>query len=179
MDRDSRLTIEYLRTQPANGVVRWASDHLTEEAPWTAGWIDVRIPEGGPLGMSWVWTIVTPDDPDQLDPDELWCFACPYDREGGWSAAAVSDALAAWAARHAGRGDLRFAWDPKAGPSPTLRRIVERAEACGQVWELGDGLTLHDGALDDLLALHPDEAAELTARLREAAAAVSSKLSDR
>jgi hypothetical protein len=215
MDHDSRVTIEYLCSQPPDAIVRWASDHVSAEKPWGVGWVDLRIADGGPPDMGWVWTIVRADDPDDPKPGQLWCFEWPEDldlhcvfdpsegwyvrelpvpageplppllvaayeenarRVGGtyavrkaWSAHAVSEALASWAARHAGRADLHFEWDRGAGPSEVLAEMTERAAAGGPVWDLGDGLRVVDGLMDDLLALHPDEAAELTPILREAA----------
>jgi hypothetical protein len=179
MDDDSRATIAYLQSLPAGATVRWASDHLTLKDPFATGWVDVRIPDGGPPDMSWVWTILRPDDPDQGEPDQLWQFPWPQDVEihsvfdpysgrGGWSARTVCDALACWTARHAGRADLRFEWAREAGPSPVLELVMERAAADGPVWDLGDGLKAVDGLMDDLLALHPDEAARMTVILREA-----------
>jgi hypothetical protein len=169
LDRDSRVTIDWLRERPARATVRWASDHLSRERPWARAWVDVRIPEGGPPGMAWVWTILRPDDPDRGEPGQLWQFAWPYDPGAGhWSADGLSAALADWAARHAGRADLRFEWDPDAGPSPTLEEIAERAAEPGRTWDLGDGLRVADGVMDDLLALDPDEAARVTKLLREA-----------
>jgi len=91
-----------------------------------------------------------------------------YEIRRAWSAGAVCDALSTWAARHAGRADLRFAWDRDAGPSAALAEVMERAVAGGPVWDLGDGLQVVDGLMDELLALHPDEAAKLTPVLREA-----------
>ena len=173
MDRDSRLTIDYLRAQPDGGVVRWASDHLTAERPWATGWIDVRIPDGGPPGMAWVWTILRPDDPDQAAPGQLWQFPWPQDLPGRWSADAVCEALFDWAARHAGRTDLRFEWDSGAGRSAALELVEERAAADGPVWDLGEGLKVVDGVMDDLLELFaadPDEAARVMSALREAGA---------
>jgi hypothetical protein len=186
MDHDSRETIAYLRSQPRGGTVRWASDHLTAERPWATGWIDIRIPNGGPPDMGWVWTILCIDDPDQPEPGQLWQFPWPHDLEirsvfgpvegryeseprGGWSARTVGDALSFWAARHAGRDDLRFAWAPEAGPSRMLELVEERAAADGPTWDLGDGLEVVDGVMDDLLALDPEEAAAITRILREAA----------
>ena len=183
MDEDSRLTIEHLRAQPRGGVVRWASDHVSTEQPWATGWIDIRIADGGPAGMGWVWTILSPDDPDQGEPEQLWQFPWPHDLaihsavesgrhtyvRGGWSTQAVAEALSWWAARHAGRGDLRFEWDGGAGDSETLILVKERAEAGGPTWDLGEGLKVADGVMDDLLALDLEEAGRITAILREAA----------
>lgn len=214
MDHDSRVTIEYLRSQPPNSVVGWASDHVRAKTPWATAWIDIRIPEGGPPNMGWVWTIVRADDPDDPKPGELWCFEwhqdldlhCVFDRSEGWyvrelpvptgeplhpllaaayeeharrvggtyvvrqawSARTVSNALSSWAVRHAGRADLRFEWDRGAGPSRVLAEVMKRASGDGPIWDLGDGLEVVDGLMDDLLALHPHEAAELTPVLREA-----------
>jgi hypothetical protein len=169
MDRDSRLTIDWLRARQAGAVVRWASDHLTRERPWVKGWIDVRLPDDGPPDMAWVWTIVHPGDPDQGEPGQLWHFAWPYDPgTRHWSAGGVCAALSQWAARHAGRADLRFEWDPTAAPSPGLELAAGRAAAGGPTWDLGDGLRVADGVMDELLALDPDEAARVTRLLREA-----------
>lgn len=244
MDEDSRVTIDYLRTQPENAVVRWASDHVNAEAPWATNWVDVRIPDGGPPEMGWVWTILDPADPDQALPEQLWQFPWPFDLDvhgvfdpakgwyakelpvpageplpesviaayerlalrvegdydkdarsnakpvpaalyddlmrrtasaysvrGGWSAGTVGDALSDWSARHAERGDLRFEWDREAGESASLTVARERAANPGSVWDLGDGLTVVDGLMDELLELlatDPEEAARVTTVLREA-----------
>jgi hypothetical protein len=178
MDDDSRATIEYLRSLPPGDAVRWASDHVTAEVPWATGWIDVRIPDGGPPGMNWVWTILDPEDPDQALPGQLWQFAWPHDLEvdaadphgvrGGWSVRTVCDALSDWARRHARRDDLRFEWAREAGPSAMLELVKERAAAPGPTWDLGEGLEVVDGVMDDLLALDPEEAARMTGILREA-----------
>jgi hypothetical protein len=79
MDDDSRETIEYLRALPRGATIRWASDHVTEERPWATNWIDVRIPDGGPPDMGWVWTILDPADPDEPLPGQLWQFPWPHD----------------------------------------------------------------------------------------------------
>jgi hypothetical protein len=244
MDDDSRETIDYLRAQPRGATIRWASDHVNAEQPWSTGWIDVRVPEGGPPGMGWVWTILDPADDDEPLPGQLWQFAWPYDLEihsvfdpakgwyvnelpvptghalprsvvagyerlarwveeahggeggtnakpvpaaiygdvirstgsayrirGGWSIGTVCDVLSDWARRHAGRDDLRFEWDREAGESPILELVKERAVAGGPSWDLGEGLTVVDGLMDELLELiatDPEEAARVTKVLREA-----------
>jgi hypothetical protein len=94
-----------------------------------------------------------------------------YRVRGGWSTRAVGDALSDWSARHAGRADLRFEWDREAGDSPALELARERAAAGGPSWDLGDGLTVADGLMDELLELmatDPEEAAAVTKVLREA-----------
>lgn len=244
MDDDSRVTIEYLRAQLRGGAVRWASDHITAERAWATSWIDIRIRDGGPPDMSWVWTILDPEDPEQAEPGQLWQFPWPHDLEihsvfdpeegcyvnelpvpvgealpnrvvagyqrlalrvekacrrnrganaspvpaaiyedlirqgggaysvrGGWSVGTVCDALSNWAARHAGRDDLRFEWEREAGPSPFLELVKERAAAGGPTWDLGDGLEVVDDLMDELLELiatDPEEAARVTTALREA-----------
>jgi hypothetical protein len=79
VDEDSRMTIEYLRARPRGAVIRWASDHVTAEQPWSTHWIDVRIPEGSPPDMSWVWTILDPGDAHRSPPEQLWQFPWPHD----------------------------------------------------------------------------------------------------
>ena len=91
-----------------------------------------------------------------------------YSVRGGWSVRTGCDALSDWARRHAGRDDLRFEWAAEAGPSPTLELVKDRAAAPGLTWDLGDGLEVVDGVMDDLLALDPEEAARMTVILREA-----------
>jgi hypothetical protein len=202
MDEDSRETIEYVCAQPRGAVIRWAADHVTAERPWSTHWIDVRIPEDGPPGMSWVWTILDPTDAHRSPPEQLWQFPWPHDLDvhsvfdpvegeyanelvvaageslpldvvascerlaqrvekayrehfdavveakpvsaaiyeglirqtgsgysvrGGWSVRTVCDAISHWASRYAGRRDLRFEWDPRAGGSPYLKLAKERA----------------------------------------------------
>ena len=216
---------------------------MTAERPWATVWIDVRIPEGGPPDMSWVWTILDPEDPDQPEPSQLWqfplaprpgdpfglrprgwyenelpvpvgeslpeCVVAGYERlalrveeayrrpgpsnakpvpaaiyadlirrtgsaysvGGGWSVQTVCDALSDWADRHAGRPDLRFEWDRRAGDSPARELAKELAAAGGPSWDLGNGLEVVDGLMDELLGLlatDPREAARVTAVLREA-----------
>ena len=246
MDDDSRETIEYLRAQAQGASVRWASDHVTAERPWATGWIDARVPDGGPTDMAWVWTILDPADPDEPALGQLWQFRWPHDLDihsvldpvegwyvnelpvpagealpesvvagyerrarqveaahrhgagsnaepvpaaiyedvirstgsayrvrGGWSVRTVCDALSDWAARHARRDDLRFEWDREAGDSPMLEVAKQRAAASGPSWDLGNGLTVVDGFMDELLELlatDPDEAARVTKVLREAVA---------
>jgi hypothetical protein len=167
IDRDSRETIDYLRDLPEGAVVRWASDHITRQRPFARGWIDIRIADGGPPDMGWVWTILTPEDPDPGTPEQLWQFPWPYDDTRGWSVRTVCDALSHWAIRHARRADLTFEWAPEAPASAALERAIERATAGGPTRDLGDGLEVADGVMDDLLALDPDEAARIEAILRE------------
>ena len=45
---------------------------------------------------------------------------------GAWSAVSISRGLEWWVATYAGRGDLRFDWDPNGGPSPMLREVLRR-----------------------------------------------------
>jgi hypothetical protein len=89
---------------------------------------------------------------------------------GGWSAQAVGEALTHWAATHAGRPDLRFDWDPSADLPPAVAQAADRARAVadgGATWDLGDGLVVADGVMDDLLAMDPDERDEVMEAFRE------------
>ncbi|MBI4261402.1 MAG: hypothetical protein HY658_12645 [Actinobacteria bacterium] len=98
-------------------------------------------------------------------------FDCSYEVRGGWSVATAGDALSHWAATHGGRPDLRFEWEPDAEPSPVIREVMERARELdegGPSWDLGDGIRVADGFLDELLAMDPDERAEVMEAIREA-----------
>jgi len=218
MDADSEILIEYLRRLPADEVVPWASDHLGADEPWATRWVDVRTVDPDAPDTSWAWTILGPDDPDECDPEQLWCFSWPYDLDvyelweaptpprimprllhevpiargrslpdrvdralraaadqpdrdmavfGGWSVDALGDALHDWTTRNADRGDLRFRWDPSAEESETLQTVRTRAASDGPFRDLGDGLVIHDEALDELLRLDPDEAAEIEEHVQD------------
>lgn len=94
-----------------------------------------------------------------------------YEVRGGWTVGAIGQALAGWAARHAGRTDLRLEWNPEGEPYPAVRQAIERARAIEEgapVQDLGDGLVLADGVMDDLLALDPEERAKVLDAMREA-----------
>jgi hypothetical protein len=108
--------------------------------------------------------------PAAIYEDVIQSTGSAYRVRGGWSVRTVCDALSHWAARHAGRDDLRFEWDREAGDSPALELAKERAAADGPSWDLGDGLTVVDGLMDELLELlatDPEEAARVTRVLRE------------
>lgn len=89
---------------------------------------------------------------------------------GGWSADAVGEALAHWAATHAGRPDLRFAWDPDADLPPAVARAAERAREVaegGATRDLGDGVVVAEGVMDDLLAMDPHDRDDVLQAFRE------------
>ena len=176
----------------------WVDVRMPGDGPPDMAWVwtilDPEDPEQG--GPEQRWQFPAPFDLEihaVIDPQEGYVKELPlpvnatpppalveaYDEQahrvnganhvrGGWSAAAITDALAAWTALHAGREDIRFEWDREAGPSAVLAEVVERIEGDSPTWDLGDGLHVHDGVLDDLLALHPKEAAKVTRMLREA-----------
>ena len=73
-------------------------------------------------GLNWCWTIVGPDDTQSGDHDRLTIVAT-YDLERAWSAPRIEAVLAQWAAEHAARPDVRFAYDPTLGPSPLVAEL--------------------------------------------------------
>jgi hypothetical protein len=88
----------------------------------------------------------------------------------GWSAEAVGRALAHWAATHAGRPELRFEWVTDADLPPAVALAAERAWETAEgapTWDLGEGVVVADGVMDDLLAMDPRERDELMEAFRE------------
>jgi len=177
VDHDSRILIDYLQSLPRRAVVHWSSHHVSIDEPWTTDWIDVRIVDPGAPPFNWAWTIIGQDDPHGTPPGQLWQFVWPYDVggsygvRGGWTVGTIGEALSHWTATHAGRRDLSFEWDPEAEPDPIVQRVIERARAMDDgapVHDLGDGLVVADGLMDELLAMDPDEREALIGRLREA-----------
>jgi len=89
---------------------------------------------------------------------------------GGWSARSIGEAVSHWTATHAGRPDLRFSWIADAEPPPAVAQAAERAREIdegGPTWDLGEGLVVADGLMDDLLAMDADERDELMKAFRE------------
>jgi hypothetical protein len=89
-----------------------------------------------------------------------------------WSAAALDAALADWAAVHAGRGDVRFVFDPEfiphAGMLAGLDEIAAAvADGTADTYEIGKNLRATGAVFDQLLALEPDEAADIMRHLNE------------
>jgi hypothetical protein len=150
----------------------------TGDARWQFVWpydLDVRQvwdATGGPFN---VWVAARGEAPPECIaaayerlPEN---FECSYEVRGGWSVETVAEALSSWAATHAGRPDLRFAWNPEGEPYPEVVRAAERArklEEGGPSWDLGDGLVVADGVVDDLLALEPEERQQVLEAMREA-----------
>lgn len=100
----------------------------------------------------------------------------PEDLTGGvrtrpaWSTAALNAALTDWAERVAGRGDLVWALDPGI-VSPLVEVAMERIDSIKagteETYDAGGGVRITSSAMDELLAMGPDDAAQLMARLRD------------
>jgi hypothetical protein len=172
---------------------RWIDVRIEDEGAPDYNWIWTIIGEDDAdgTGPEQLWQFVWPYD---LDVHEVWGQEHRVIREwvtprgtpdlgeppgagerhlllGGWSVKAVAFALQDWATRHADRPDLRFEWEPDGKPDLAVLRAAERAreiEEGGQVWDLGDGLVIADGFMDELLAMDPDERDEVMKALREA-----------
>ena len=89
---------------------------------------------------------------------------------GGWSAETIEEAISRWTATHAHRPDLRFAWHPEGEPPAAVSEAAERAreiEAGGPTWDLGDGLVVADGLMDELLTMDPEDRDALIEIFRE------------
>lgn len=221
MDKESHEIIDWLKKQPQNAVIDWATDHMEKGRPWSSGWVDVRVPAmEKDLKMNWVWTIVEPDDPDdEMNPEAIWKFAIPHDLDiygvydpeppnywyinefiflkgwepsaeqmeqlkkveqagpnrkvvvrGGWSVAIINFTLAEWAAKHAGRPDLKFRWDFNAPESEMLRQAIDSAkrtkEGKEKTYNLGDGIQASEQAMNFMLE-DLDRAAEIMKKFKE------------
>ncbi len=162
----------------------WHADALTEEKPWSFGWVDVLCEElQEDVPCNWVWTIETPGLSDgevewnvEWAPDLAAAFVC-----GGpaWSAEAISAALTYWAGYVAERPDIKFLWNPS-GPKSDLLLQAEAnlaaIEAGAETFTMirpgasegGEGLTISasDDVMDFLLS-DPDEAAHLVEAIAE------------
>ena len=64
--------IDWLKKQPPNKELAWASHHLSCEAPWATEWVDVNVPEmDGDVGLNWIWTIEHPEIADPNDDGDI------------------------------------------------------------------------------------------------------------
>lgn len=185
----------WLRALPHAAVVPWGDDHAGEDAPVCVGWVDVIVPPLQAVAlMNWVWTVLPPDDED-VDPSDPLVIVLPEDvdtwerhsdtgpvrltadpqepgwrRRRGWTPTAVSRALEAWTAHHAGRSDVTFRWDP-AMVSPMAQELQSRFDASDRGSSAsfflgrtahGADIVIEEGAMDDLLRLPLEDAAMIT-----------------
>lgn len=218
--------VGYLEGLPQGAEVRWGSDGMSVDKPWSATWVDVQVPEiEKHAGLNWVWTILHTADRDADDDTDApttiragwdadlyyvwgpipeggqWFVAthvCPSaflpdaleiarlhaarevapderitGRRGAWTAQHISALLAMWALNHAGRDDIVFVFDPESvGLSPLAKVAAERAKGIDagvdESFDAGDGIRVHGDVMDEMLALGPDEAAELMSAIKDA-----------
>lgn len=70
MDESNYLdeAVKWFQLRPEGEVIRWYSDHVSADRPWSAGWIDVQIEAlENDLGWSWVFSINSPEHDDDED----------------------------------------------------------------------------------------------------------------
>ena len=104
----------------------------------------------------------------ELDADSRARFATEPVGLPGWTAQAISDALAHWCATELGRPDLSFVFDPNIS-SAMVAALADRFEAAGlgemESYEIAPGIRITGPALDSLLERGIDEAAALTGEI--------------
>ncbi len=84
-----------------------------------------------------------------------------------WRSSSIDQALEKWCARHVNRTDLRFHELPEDLPH-YLTMLIERA-GTGERYEIADHVSVSDHVFDQLLAMDPDQAAEITATVERIA----------
>lgn len=92
-----------------------------------------------------------------------------------WTPEAVSGAISRWCAERAGRPDLEIVWDDDAEPSPLVRALeqvaadLERDGLPEEAVMIGEGVYALPDAFDELLAMDPQDAAQITGALSDEA----------
>jgi hypothetical protein len=153
--------VQWLEAQSRNEIVAWTSPHIWPEEPFAMGFVDIEVPELlEKLGVMWLWTIVDPHDQDPAD--EL-TIVLEKDSDQGWSPEQISRGLEQWVCSHSHRTDIQFRWDPEI-PSKMIA-VVEEAERQSTTepnLQIGEGLYASTQAMDALLRMPIDHAAEVT-----------------
>jgi len=162
--------MRWLAAQPPNRVVGWTSAQISCDEPIAAGFVDVEVPELlEELGVIWLWTVVGPND--EVPGDELTIVLDRDHDEGkGWSPLQVSRGIEQWVRSHSRRTDIQFQWDPEI-PSKMIA-VVEEAERESTTEpdiQIGEGIYASAQAMDALLQIPIDHAAEVTRVMQEVA----------
>jgi hypothetical protein len=134
---------------------------IWRDEPIASEFVDIEVPELLEiLGVMWLWTIVNPDDRDPAD--EL-TIVLEKDSDQGWSPDQISRGIEQWVRYHSRRTDIRFQWDFEI-PSKMIA-VVEEAERQSTTEpdiQIGKGLYASAQAMDALLQMPVDHAAEVT-----------------
>jgi hypothetical protein len=112
------------------------------------------------------------DAPEPAVCAELFTVAAAYGEQvvehPAWSEQTLNAALAAWCAEHAGRPDLRFRFDDTV-TTPLMNRLAAELHDPERTatYEIAEGIEVSASVFDDLLAMHPDDAARLTETIKQ------------
>jgi hypothetical protein len=151
------------------------SVEITYDATW-----EVRFDDGNVVEMR-----IVPDDAapralhdarmidelqDEIQWSTFWRRALSRDQHDRsrwsqrvWTLERIDLALRDWAARFAGREDLRFSFAAPTIETPADESDDEARPAEGEHFvQIGDGVRAHTEVLDQLLAMDPEDAAEIT-----------------
>ena len=158
--------VRWFASQPPKSIVLWTSPHVWLEEPLPTGFVDIEVPELlEKLEVMWLWTIVDPQDQDQ---DEL-TIALEKDSDQGWSPDQISRGIEQWVRSRSRRKDIQFQWDPEM-PSKMIAVVeeAERQSAAEPDIQIGEGLYASARAMDTLLQIPVDQAAEVTRGMQAA-----------
>lgn len=161
LDACEALEVSWLMTFVAPGDEHAASDLVVE--PDLSMWFVF-----GPGDVDQFVVVVGADEypsREQLAPLEVAVAEDDTRRiiaSAAWSVPVLTGALARWVAAHVGRTDLTLEHVADV-ETPTMSRLAAALE--GEHYDFAPGIEISDMALDALLALDRDEAAQLSASM--------------
>ena len=159
--------VSWFASQSPKSVVAWTSPHIWSEEPFATGFVDIEVPELlEKLGVMWLWTIV---DSQDEDPNEL-TIVLERDSEQGWSPDQISRGIEQWVRSRSCRTDIQFQWHPEI-PSQMIAAVeeAERRSTTEPDIQIGEGLYTAAQAMDALLQIPVEHAAEVTRVMQEIA----------
>lgn len=162
----------------------WVPGRRPEPTAWHIGLVPDRtvamVCQREPGGWTWLDAGMTVMPRGAKPSDAGWLRLKQVQRdyprsrittEDAWTTELICAALTSWAAAFADRGDLRFVEDPSdaALDAAAARLGLPASFDDEELYAIGDGVKATSSALDGLLSIRPEEAAEATQLLQELA----------